>query len=403
MKVSATSQLTYCTNIHPGEHWPAVWESLQQYTLPLKERIAPDRDFGIGLRLSDTASREILENDQLPAFKEWLENNGLYVFTMNAFPFGGFHRERVKDNVHQPDWSTVERLEYTRRCFDILAYLLPAGMDGGISTSPVSYRHWFTGDPDRLAQVWEKGCHHLAEIAAHLAEIKSQKGILLHLDIEPEPDGLMENTQEVVDFYQHRLIPLGSKYLQLKLGISAGEAEAMLYEHIQVCYDVCHFAVVYEAPAHTFQTWEAAGIKVGKVQISAALKATFPESAAERGSIVEAFEQLNESTYLHQVVARRKDGSYTSYQDLPDALPHILDPDTAEWRTHFHVPIFIDTYDQLSATCDSIEKVLKDHPDITNHWEVETYTWEVLPEEIQIGLLDSIERELRWVLEEIEY
>lgn len=375
-----------------------MWESLKNYTLPLKERIAPDQDFGIGLRLSNIASQEILQGDQLPEFKKWLDANGLYVFTMNAFPYGGFHRERVKDDVHTPDWSTTDRLEYTRRCFDILAYLIPEGMDGGISTSPVSYRHWFTGDPDRLAQVWEKGCIHMAEIAAHLAKIKAEQGLQLHLDIEPEPDGLMENTQELIDFFQNRLIPIGGNYLQLKLGISKEAAEAMLYEHIQACYDVCHFAVVFEAPEFTFRAWKEAGIKVGKVQISAALKATFPESAEARGPIVEVFEQLNESTYLHQVVARRRDGSYKSYNDLPDALPEILDTETVEWRTHFHVPIFIDTYDQLSATRDAIELVLKNHKDMTNHWEVETYTWEVLPEEIRIGLVDSIERELRWVM-----
>ncbi|PHN02262.1 metabolite traffic protein EboE [Flavilitoribacter nigricans] len=398
MKISSSSQLTYCTNIHPGEHWSDVWESLKEYTLPLKERIAPEQDFGIGLRLSNIASQEILEGDQLPAFKKWLAANGMYVFTMNAFPYGGFHRERVKDDVHTPDWSTTDRLEYTRRCFDILAYLLPEGMEGGISTSPVSYRYWFTGDPDKLAKTWEKGCIHMAEIASHLAKIKAEKGIQLHLDIEPEPDGLMENTQELIDFFQQRLIPIGGKYLQLKLGISEAEAAAMLYEHIQACYDVCHFAVVYEAPEDTFRAWAAAGIKVGKVQISAALKATFPERPEDRGPIVEAFEQLNESTYLHQVVARLRDGSHRSYNDLPDALPQILDPETAEWRTHFHVPIFIDTYDHLSATRDAIELVLNNHKDITQHWEVETYTWEVLPEEIRFGLVDSIERELRWVL-----
>ena len=398
MKVTSSSQLTYCTNIHPGEHWSDVWESLKNYTLPLKERIVPDQPFGVGLRLSNIASQEILEGDQLSEFKRWLEAHDLYVFTMNAFPYGGFHRERVKDDVHTPDWSTADRLEYTRRCFDILSYLLPEGMDGGISTSPVSYRYWFTGDPDRLAKVWEQGCIHMAEIAAHLAAIKKEKGQHLHLDIEPEPDGLMENTQELMDFFQDRLIPIGGKYLQLKLGISQEEAEAMLYAHIQACYDVCHFAVVYEAPEYTFNAWKDAGIQVGKVQISAALKASFPNGNEARKPIVEAFEQLNESTYLHQVVARRRDGSYKSYNDLPDALPEILDPDTVEWRTHFHVPIFIDTYDQLAATRDAIEVVLKDHNDITNHWEVETYTWEVLPEEIRFGLVDSIERELQWVI-----
>lgn len=398
MKISSDSHLTYCTNIHPGEHWSEVWESLKNYTLPLKKKVAPDQAFGLGLRLSDIASKEILEGDQLSGFKDWLDQHNIYVFTLNGFPYGGFHHEIVKDKVHQPDWSTSDRLEYTRRSFDILAYLLPEGMDGGISTSPVSYRYWHQDKPEQLAEVWGKGCRNMAEIAAHLAQLKQAKGVQLHLDIEPEPDGLMENTQEVVDFYQQRLIPIGGKYLQDKLGISETAASEMLYEHIQICYDVCHFAVVYEAPKYTFRTWTEAGIKVGKVQISAALKAILPASTEARTPIVKDFEKLNESTYLHQVVARQQDGTYRHFNDLPEALPQILDAQTVEWRTHFHVPIFIDKYDQLSATRDAIETVLQDHPTVSNHWEVETYTWEVLPEQIRFGLVDSIERELQWVL-----
>lgn len=356
----------------------------------------------MGLRLSDIASREILESGELETFRNWMREQGLYVFTFNGFPYGGFHREKVKDNVHQPDWSTEDRRDYTIRLFDILACLIPEGLEGGISTSPVSYRHWYTDKPEQLEEVWEKGCRHLAQVAAHLHQIKQEKGIFLHLDIEPEPDGLMENTEEVIAFYEQRLLPIGGKYLQEALGVSQTQAAAILMEHIQMCYDVCHFAVVFEEPAYTFQKWAEAGIKVGKVQISAALKASLPEQPEARQPVVAAFEKLNESTYLHQVVARQQDGALRHFNDLPDALPEILDPQTAEWRTHFHVPIFIDRYDHLLATRDAIEDVLANHQDVCMHWEVETYTWEVLPKSIRFGLVDSIERELNWVITEVE-
>ena len=38
---------------------------------------------------------------------------------------------------------------------------------------------------------------------------------------------------------------------------------------------------------------------------------------------------------------------------------------------------------------------------MTNHLEVETYTWEVLPEELRTRIDDSIGRELNWVLDQI--
>ena len=400
MKFAPSAHLTYCTNIHPGEHWSEVMKSLQDYTIPLKNKLCPNEPFGVGLRLSNIASEEILTDAKLEAFKDWLGHEDLYIFTMNGFPYGGFHHTKVKDRVHHPDWSTDERCQYTCRLFDILAYLIPDDMDGGISTSPISYRHWHE-DSEKLATVWEKSCTNLAKVAAHLFEKKHEQGVLLHLDIEPEPDGLLENTEEVIEFYEKRLIPIGSAYLEKSLGVSRTEATDILYEHIQICYDVCHFAVVYESPKYTFHKWAEAGIRIGKVQISAALKAAFPAIVGNRKDIVTAFEQLNESTYLHQVVASKADGSFQHFTDLPTALSNILDPETIEWRTHFHVPIFVDSYDHLSSTRSTIEEVLQDHLGVTNHWEVETYTWEVLPKSIRFGLQESIERELRWVLEKL--
>src|SRR5688572_16662123 len=125
MNIAKGFHLTYCTNIHPGETWEAVWESLKQYLLPIKANISPNKPFGIGLRLSNQASAELESGDNLAQFKAWLEDKGLYVFLINGFPFGSFHRSVVKDEVHQPDWTTPERLEYTRRLARILAYLLP--------------------------------------------------------------------------------------------------------------------------------------------------------------------------------------------------------------------------------------------------------------------------------------
>jgi len=41
--------------------------------------------------------------------------------------------------------------------------------------------------------------------------------------------------------------------------------------------------------------------------------------------------------------------------------------------------------------------LLKTSP-FTNQMEVETYTWEVLPEGLKLGIVDSIEREMNWAL-----
>jgi hypothetical protein len=395
--------LTYCTNIHPGESWEETFENLKQYIPKIKNELSPNQAFGIGLRSSNDASLDLSKPENLAEFKSWLRENDCYVFTFNGFPYGGFHRQVVKDEVHQPDWTTIERLAYTERLFDILSDLLPEGMDGGISTSPLSYRHWHQSKSD-LQNAIKKSTIHLAKIAAKLYSVQQKTGKLLHLDIEPEPDGILENTQEVIDFYKNWLIPIGSEYLVKELGIPDHKAEKCLKEHIRICYDVCHFAVVYENPEDVFKAFEAEGIKIGKIQISAALKAKIPQDKFERKEMEALISPFSESTYLHQVVAKGLKDQLTSFRDLPEAMNTLESTDTLEWRIHYHVPIFLSDYGKISSTQSDILEVLKyiKKKKVCNHLEVETYTWEVLPEGINLDLESSICRELQWVIKNSE-
>lgn len=396
--------LTYCTNIHPGETWDEVFRNLQDYLPPLKENLSPDKPFGIGLRLSDLASRELLQDDQLAAFKVWLRDNGLYVYTMNGFPFGGFHQQVVKAAVHQPDWTTQERVAYTKRLAHILAAILPEGIDGGISTSPLSYKPWHQNDKLALDAVFRTASLHLSEVALELLNIKNQTGKSIHIDIEPEPDGVLENTEEFISFYENWLLPIGAERLKTALDISDDAAAEAIRTHIQLCYDVCHFALVYEQPADTFARLQEANIHIGKIQLSSALKVMLPESMAARQSIMEALTPFAESTYLHQVVERDENNQLTHYPDLPVALENIAKPTAREWRTHFHVPLFTHTYNQLQSTQGAVEAVLEllQHNHLTNHLEAETYTWEVLPQDLKKELHASLQRELEWVLQKLK-
>ncbi|MBZ9731439.1 metabolite traffic protein EboE [Salegentibacter sp. JZCK2] len=390
--------LSYCTNIHPGESWQDTFHNIKLYIPKIKQELSPNTAFGIGLRLSDLASRELLEGENLIVFKTWLDKNSCYVFTLNGFPFGGFHHQSVKDKVHQPDWTTIERLEYTVRLFDILQDLLPHKIDGGISTSPLSYKYW-SGVQDDKKRVFEKATLNIIKIAEKLYKIHQGSDQLLHLDIEPEPDGLLENTSEVIDWYQEWLIPMGINYLKEYLDLSEEDAKTCLKSHIRLCYDVCHFAIVYEKPEEVFALLKSEKIKIGKIQLSAALKASIAEREEERELVREALTPFVESTYLHQVVERDSRGQLSHYRDLPQALEKLNNPGAREWRTHFHVPVFLKNYGRLESTQDDILQVLNylKKEKVTNHLEVETYTWEVLPREIQLEMTESIVRELQWV------
>ena len=390
--------LTYCSNIHPGESWEDHFKQLQEHIPVVKKQVSPDKAFGIGLRLSNKASIELIKEKNLEIFRQWLLDNDCYVFTMNGFPYGGFHRSVVKDKVHAPDWTTAEREAYTIRLAQILSVLLPDSMEGGISTSPLSYRFWHTNE--QLPGIFEKSTFHLLAVLDQLIQIKQSTGKLIHIDIEPEPDGLLGEGKEFINWYTQYLLPQGIPYIAKLFGCSDDIAAFHIKEHIQLCYDVCHFAICYEDHAAMIKQIQELGIKTGKIQISAALKAALPAGKEERNAVIEAFARFNEPTYLHQVVAMQQNGQLQRYADMPNALQDAGNASVTEWRAHFHVPLFVEGYGLLQSTRQDIEEVLSVHmkQPFTSHLEIETYTWEVLPEDQKLPLTKSIIREMQWVM-----
>jgi sugar phosphate isomerase/epimerase len=389
-------QLTYCTNVHPGNGWREVFAQLRHYAPALKARLSPDAPFGIGLRLSGLESRE-LQGGALARFKSFLDEEGLYVFTLNGFPHGPFHREPVKAKVHAPDWREEERVLYTLRLVKILAALLPAGTSGSLSTSPLSYKAWLDAGDEAS---WELLTTNVVRVAERLVKL-NETGTLIHLDLEPEPDGLLENSLEVVYFFEDWLLTFGARGLAERLGVGREEARAHLLEHVRVCFDTCHVAVAYEEPAEVLARFAEHGIRVGKVQISSALELPLPGAREGRGGLRAALQPFAESVYLHQVVQRNRDGSLTRYPDLQGCLDRIDDPEASEWRVHFHVPIFVESYGAFASTQDGILKTfeLLREEAFCEHLEIETYTWEVLPRGLKRDLTESIAREYRWVLD----
>jgi hypothetical protein len=395
---TGSGHLSYCTNIHPGESWPAHFAALKNNFPQIKEKISPADPMGIGLRLSNEASMELIKKESLSEYKHWLKEQDAYVFTMNGFPYGGFHRTVVKDQVHTPDWTTASRVDYTMRLFHILTALIPEEMEGGMSTSPLSYRLWFRNQED-LSAARETCTMNLVLVIEKLIEIHRSTGKLLHLDIEPEPDGLLETGNEFIEWFENDLLPAGIPVIKSKFRVSGHHAEELIREHLRLCYDVCHFAIGYESHSQIIKDLTNREIKIGKIQISAALKARFNFSENHRKSIRQSFEKFNEPTYLHQVVAKLTGGELLRYPDLPEALKEIENPLMQEWRAHFHVPVFAEKFDVLSSTQDEIKEVLllqKARP-FTTQMEVETYTWEVIPPQLRLPLQESIVRELQWV------
>jgi hypothetical protein len=241
-------------------------------------------------------------------------------------------------------------------------------------------------------------------VIEELIHINQTKGVLLHLDIEPEPDGLLETGNEFIEWFENDLLPVGIPLIKKKFVVSHQHAEELIREHLRLCYDVCHFAIGFEDHTKMIENLEKRGIKIGKIQISAALKARMDLSGEETHKIKESFGKFNEPVYLHQVIGKLKNGNLIRYPDLSLALADRKQTAFQEWRAHFHVPVFAEDFGLLSSTRNEIEEVLalqKIKP-FTQHLEVETYTWEILPANLKLPIEDSIIRELDWVKKIVE-
>ncbi|PQJ15428.1 metabolite traffic protein EboE [Aureicoccus marinus] len=391
MKINQEAHLSYCSNTHPGQDWVESFHHLQHYLPTIKAEVSPEESFGVGLRLSNTASEELLQGEQLAEFKAWLKQEDLYVFTCNGFPYGDFHGQEVKDKVHEPDWTTPERLDYSLRLLYVMGALVPRGSEGSISTSPITYRHWH--QKEDLQGIQQTAADAIAIWIEEAAILEEQTGTYIHLDMEPEPDGLLENSDEFLAFFQDYVLPSGKARFESQ-GLNQREAEARVRRYFTLCYDVCHFSLAYEAPELTWKKIQEAGVLIGKVQLSSALKLSTENETKEK--LLTALKQFQEPTYLHQVTQNSSKGVKT-YSDIPVLLEE--NPEFEELRAHFHVPVFLEDYGVLQSTQDQLLDLfeLMRSQNISRHFEVETYTWDVLPQDLKAPLEESIIRELKWV------
>jgi sugar phosphate isomerase/epimerase len=392
------AHLTYCSNIHPGETWAAVRSNLERYFTAVHARVAPDAEFGVGLRLSAQAAHELAEPAAFEEFADFLRRRRLYVFTINGFPYGTFHDARVKEAVYLPDWRDPERLRYTDQLADLLARLLPAepGLEGSVSTVPGAYKPEVRGEDDV-----EKMADNMLRNVAHLIEIERRTGRRITLAIEPEPCCYLETIDEAVTFFLKHVFGAHSvRRLADLAGIGHQAAADALHERIGLCLDLCHAAVEFEDPSQCLRDLAAAGIRVHKLQISAGL-----QLPALTDDALVSLRGFNDPVYLHQVVERGP-GGVRRFVDLPEAFASLKDdPHGREWRVHFHVPIFLDRLEAFSSTQFFIRNMLERHrrEPISSHLEVETYTWNVLPEGLRsVPIEDAVARELNWVRGQLE-
>ncbi|MCF6380057.1 metabolite traffic protein EboE [Nocardioides KLBMP 9356] len=368
--------LGYGTNVLPAEDVDGLIAQVSTYGDRLRRHLGTDR-VGLGMWLPAAAARRLASDlDAVARLREAIDEHGVEMVTLNAFPYAAFQDEVVKKRVYHPTWAEQARLDYTLDVARVLAALLPEdAARGSISTLPLGWRSPWLADRQAHAEL------HLKTLAEGLAEIEADTGRTIRVAVEPEPGCVIETIAEAVD----RLASVDR-------------------ERIGVCLDLCHLAVGFEDAADALARLDAAGLDVVKVQPAAALVVDEPADVDARA----ALGTYSEDRFLHQV--RQRVGSrLASRDDLPDALGgHRPLDDRSPWRVHFHVPVHADPAPPLRNSRDdlraSLAALLGGATARTDHLEVETYTWTVLPDGAPTddeALAASLAGELAWVRDEL--
>lgn len=373
------SHLSYCTNIHPAESWEETRRVLETHVLRVRdllrrqELLDGSEPFAIGLRLSAVAAAELLRSDRLARFRDWLEETNTYVFTINGFPYGSFHGTRVKEKVFQPDWTTPARLDYTKDLFRILAGIAKPGTGASVSTLPGSHKT-FGADESVIRR-------NLIDLATWLDELAAETGHDFHLGLEPEPLGHFENTAETLGFFE-------------RLHADANDPDR-IRRRIGLNYDACHFAIEFDPAANALDSLRDAGIRLSKIHLSSAIELDPRDPAA-----VEAIRPFQEQVYFHQVIARDESSRLHRFVDLPDFLATDRE-NLVRARVHFHIPLDAEPAPPLGSTRDQAAETLawcRGNPGLCQHFEIETYTWGVLPDGMRRPVEEQIAAEYAWVL-----
>ncbi len=384
--------LTYSTLVHPADDWEQLWNSLNTYLPKVKERFAPNQSFGVCIRLAaktaETLANSPAERDKL---KKFLDEKDMYIYTANAFVYGHFKGDKVKEQVYEPDWRGEERTQYTINVANVLADVCPRGIAPSIQSAPLGFKPRVTG-----GDVVSAYTDHVLRVVAHLIALEAKTGSTVQLALEPEPFCFLETTDETIAYFRDHLYSGAAVEKLAKLArVPISEANAALRRHLGIVYDICHQAVEFEDIPTSLQKLVDAGVPILKLQEAAALH--IPDVTQR---VVDTLKRYAKTIYLTQTLEKR-DGKMTRYLNVDDAIAaYEKDPGPREWRTHIHVPVFLDDLGEFRTTRFAIADALRFHKQkpVSHHLEVETYTWDMLPDSLKSNdIVDYICRELDWV------
>jgi hypothetical protein len=388
--------LSYSTLVHPGDTWAEMNASLREFVPQVKKRVSPNAPFAVSLRISASSAKTLTDSGaERRALAEFLAQEDLYVYTVNAFPYGPFKGEIVMERVYEPDWTTDDRVNYTNSVADILAEISPATVNPSIQTAPLAFKPNVAGE--KYITMFTRN---VFRVVAHLLELEGRTGRRVKLAIEPEPACYLETTDETIEWFTDRIYsPAGITELAEVANIPRSEAEGAIRRYLGIVFDIGHQSVGFENITDSLNKIVGAGIPIFKLQEASSLwveELTHDKIAALR--------RFTDTIYLSQT-SLKQNGTITKFLNLGDALDAFeANPVPSEMRTHFHVPVFLEELGPFRTTRFGVQEALAMHraTPLSDHLEIETYTWDVLPPELKTGdIIEYVSRELEFVLDEL--
>ncbi len=384
-------QIAHAGIIRPNTSFTDIESTVASSLAPINHAINTKSPVGVSMRLSQAAlSDPALSAESLQAL---LSEHDLELIGFGAVSIEGGRKEQV----HQPDWRTEERLGFMFPALNLAAEFASPEREIGITTNGLSYRRWVDVD---MPGNWAALTLNVIRVVQHLAGIHDRTGVTLHIDLEAEPGSVLRDTADIVRFFTQWLLPRGGAMLSDRMQLTDISSAEVILRHVRLALDTAHAAVVWDDAAASLDAFAEHGIRIGRLQVSSALEVEVPEDAAAQKELAVHLEGFESPNLLQQVVASRDCEIVQRYDDLADAIAALCESAGQTWRIHTHAPLLADRYGVFTstreATADWLREIAARGIDV-GFIELRSANWDVVPHDDRGPIEVMIGAEVEWV------
>lgn len=337
MLINKKYVLTYCSNIFKTKSLKKLVLNIKNYTQEFKYHKN---------HTSICLSKNLLAETKIKHLFLLKKN---HISSINGFVYQDFHKKNIKEKIYLPDWTSKYRFLYTQKIISIIKNYRKIKNIISISTMPISYKEWIKKKQKPII---------IYKSIKNIEKTHPKKNI--NISIEPEPYCLIECYLDVINFYTIWIKKIIKKFKK----------------YICICYDICHFSVIFDKHEIALNSINKKHIKIGKIQISSALKIILPTKINNIKLLLMTFLKMKKSNFLHQCITKYKENMII-YNDIAKIIKNLINLKNSEIRIHCHIPIYKKKFKYLNTTNSETKKTIryiKKQNKIKN-LEIESYTY----------------------------